>query len=253
MLKNCRPRNNRLLSTIIWRGRTDQRTVALTFDDGPHPEYTGRILRILSRHEVPAVFFPLGRHIERYPDLVREAARRGHLIGNHTYRHRHLIFLSRKAIGEELRRCSSLIEEITGREPRFFRPPRGLLGWSALREAARMGMRTVLWSCSAKDWTRPGVNVIARRVLSGSRRGSIILLHDAKFDDLEEDRDQTVRALPLIIRGLRRRGYRFVSLPELIGDPAGPAAGSSRGGMTSTHRNADSLTGTEQVLRGASR
>jgi len=210
------------LKAILWRGHTGRRAVALTFDDGPHPVYTERILQILSRYQVPAAFFPLGRHIERYPELVREAVRLGHLIGNHTYGHRHLVFLSRRAVREELRRCSSLIAEITGQDPLFFRPPRGLLGPGALREAARMGMRTVLWTCSSKDWTRPGASVIARRVLSGSRRGSIILLHDAKYDDLEEDRHQTVQALPMIIRGLRRRGYRLVSLYDLIGDRSGP-------------------------------
>lgn len=223
-----RSRPGRLFDTLLWRGRTGQRIVALTFDDGPHPVYTERILDILSRYRVPAAFFPLGRHIERYPDVVRETARRGHLIGNHTYGHRHLVFLSRRAVGEELRRCSDLIAGITGQDPFFFRPPRGLLGPSALRAAARMGMRTVLWSCSSKDWTRPGVEVIVRRVLSGSRRGSIVLLHDAKYDDLAETRDQTVRALPAIIRGLRRRGYRFVSLDDLIGKHRESGNGSNR-------------------------
>ena len=217
MTTSSRNRRAGLFNIILWRGHTGQRAVTLTFDDGPHPVHTERILRILSRHQVPAAFFPLGRHVERYPELVRETARQGHLIGNHTYGHRHLVFLSRRAVREELIRCSGLIDEITGQKPVFFRPPRGLLGWNALREATRLGMRTVLWTCSSRDWTRPGVTAIARRVLSGSRRGSIILLHDAKYDDLEEDRDQTVRALPLIIRGLRRRGYRFVSLDDLLG------------------------------------
>jgi peptidoglycan/xylan/chitin deacetylase (PgdA/CDA1 family) len=211
-------RGLQLLSTILWRGRTGQRIAALTFDDGPHPVHTGQILEILARHQVPAAFFPLGRHVRRHPGLIREAARQGHLIGNHTDRHRHLIFASRRTIREELGRCSDLIGEITGRQPLFFRPPRGLLGWSAIREAARMGMRTVLWSCSSRDWTRPGTDAIARRVLSGCRRGSIVLLHDAKYDDPDEDRDQTVQALPMIIRGLRRRGYRLVSLDDLTGN-----------------------------------
>jgi peptidoglycan/xylan/chitin deacetylase (PgdA/CDA1 family) len=213
------------MSAVLWRGDTGKRMVALTFDDGPHPVHTERILRILSRYEAPAAFFPLGRHARRHPDLVLETARRGHLIGNHTYGHRHLIFLSRRAVRDELRRCSDLIGEITGRRPLFFRPPRGLVGWNAIREAGRMGMRTVLWSCSSRDWTRPGVPAITGRVLSGSRRGSIILLHDAKYDDPEEGRDQTVRALPMIIRGLRRRGYRLASLDELIGNRpiSGPA------------------------------
>jgi len=214
-----------LLSSLIWRGKTGNSSMTLTFDDGPHPVHTERILEILSRHGVPAAFFPLGRHAERHPRLIRMISSQGHLIGNHTYGHRHVIFLSREAVRQELLRCSRLIADITGQRPRFFRPPRGLFGWNALREASRMGMRTVLWTCSPRDWTRPGATIIARRVLTGSRRGSIVLLHDAKYNDPEEDRDQTVRALPVIIEGLRDRGYRLVSLPELIAGRHGPETG----------------------------
>jgi peptidoglycan/xylan/chitin deacetylase (PgdA/CDA1 family) len=215
--KRYRNLHPRFLPTILWRGDTRKHSVSLTFDDGPHPVHTRRILQILSRYEVPATFFPLGRHVERYPDLIGEISDHGHLIGNHTYGHRHLLFLPRSEIREELSRCSHLISDITGQRPLLFRPPRGLVGWNALREASRMDMRTVLWTCSPRDWTRPGASTIVRRVLRGARRGSIILLHDAKYNDLSEDREQTVRALPSIIEGLRERGYRLVSLTELIG------------------------------------
>jgi len=223
--KGRRGRRAGLLSSLIWRGHTGNSSMTLTFDDGPHPVYTERILEILARHRVPAAFFPLGRHAERHPHLIRMISSQGHLIGNHTYRHRHLIFLSRETVREELLQCSRLIADITGQRPRFFRPPRGLFGWNALREASRMGMRTVLWTCSPRDWTQPGATTIARRVLSGSRRGAIVLLHDAKYDDPEENRDQTVRALPVIIDGLRNQGYRLVSLPELIAGRPAPEIG----------------------------
>jgi peptidoglycan/xylan/chitin deacetylase (PgdA/CDA1 family) len=207
-----------ILPAILWRGRLRDGSVALTFDDGPHPVHTARILDILRQHKVPAAFFPLGRHAERYPDLIREMSADGHLVGNHTYGHRHLIFVSRETARDELSKSSNIIESITAQRPRFFRPPRGLVGWNALWEASRMGMRTVLWTSSPRDWTRPGAGWIARRVLTRARGGSIVLLHDAKYDDLSEDRGQTVSALPAIIAGLKDRGYRLVSLDEMLPD-----------------------------------
>ena len=205
-----------VLRQTVWRGNTVNRSVALTFDDGPHPIYTAQVLDILRRHHTPATFFLLGRHVEQHPHLVRQIFANAHTVGNHSYGHRHLILAPQKLIRQEMVETSAAIERITGQKPRFFRPPRGLAGWKALSLASQLGMRTVLWSLSTGDWKQPGTDHIVRRVLDRVRNGTIVLLHDAKYDDPGEDRSQTVRALPEIIRGLKSRGYRLVTLPELI-------------------------------------
>lgn len=204
---------------IIWRGRAGNSSVALTFDDGPHPVYTAQVLEVLRRYGARATFFALGRNAERYPHLIRQISADGHTVGNHSYGHRPLIFTSGSLIRREMVRTSQIIERITGQKPCFFRPPRGLGGWRALRTASQLGMRTVFWSLSPKDWTQPGTRRIVQRVLSKTRDGSIILLHDAKFNDPREDRSQTIRALPDIILGLRDQGYRLVTVAELLASP----------------------------------
>lgn len=200
---------------IIWRGQRGNHRVALTFDDGPHPIFTTQILEVLRQHQAPATFFPLGRNVERQPHLIQQMFADGHTIGNHSWRHSRLIFASRTRIRWEIVETSAAIQRITGQPPHFFRPPRGLTGWRALQLASRLGMRTVLWTLSTRDWQRPQARQIARRVLTKATDGAIILLHDAKYNDPEEDRSQTVQALPEIIRGLRARGFRLVTLTEL--------------------------------------
>ena len=204
------------LRQTIWRGRAGDASVALTFDDGPHPIYTPQILEILRRHQTPATFFPLGRNVERYPKLIQKMFAHGHTIGNHTYGHERLIFTSGERVRSEMVKTSQAIQRITGQKPRFFRPPRGLSGWRALVLASRLGMQTVLWTISPGDWRRPPAGLIVRRVLTKAEDGAIVLLHDAKYNDPREDRAQTVQALPEIIRGLRELGYCLVTLTELV-------------------------------------
>ncbi len=217
------------LRQIVWRGRTGRGLVALTFDDGPHPIYTPQILQILRQHRASATFFPLGRNAERYPHLIRQIFEGGHTIGNHSYGHRQLLFVPRQRLYRELMETSAILKGITGQSPRFFRPPRGLGGWMTLRLATQLGMKTVLWTLAPHDWARPGAGLIVHRVLTKVRDGAIVLLHDAKYDDPEEDRSQTVQALPEIIAGLRARSYRLVTIAELEGAPKLKPRGGSRG------------------------
>jgi peptidoglycan/xylan/chitin deacetylase (PgdA/CDA1 family) len=203
------------LRQTIWRGRVGDASVALTFDDGPHPIYTPQILEILRRHQTPATFFPLGRNVKRHPKLIQQMFAHGHTIGNHSWAHERLIFTSGERVRSEMVRTSQAIQRITGQRPRFFRPPRGLSGWRALELASHLGMQTVFWTISPGDWRRPPAGLIVRRVLAKAEDGAIVLLHDAKYDNPKEDRDQTVQALPEIIRGLRDLGYRLVTLTEL--------------------------------------
>ena len=189
--------------------------VAITFDDGPNPRATPVILDVLRREEVRATFFVLGRHADRWPDLVRRMADEGHQLGNHGYWHRKLHRRSPAYVRDDLRRGAEAIERASGGiRPRLFRAPHGFRSPWVTPIASSLGERTVGWSLGVWDSARPGAGEIARRALDGARAGSILLLHDGDGYDAEGDRMQTAEALPAIIHGLRARGLRFCTLPE---------------------------------------
>jgi len=183
--------------------------VALTFDDGPSVTYTPQVLDILERLDVRATFFVVGTMVEAYPELVEQEAEAGMAIGNHTYSHPYLTpfgKLPRREIRREIRRCDRLLADL-GVDAGFFRPPGGSWSPRVLDEAERFGMRTVLWAVDSRDWTRPAFRALRRSVLDAARPGAIILLHDGGGD-----RSATVKALPGIIRGLRRMGLEPMAL-----------------------------------------
>lgn len=170
---------------IIWRGSRKEGKIALTFDDGPHPEFTPEILKVLRRYEAKATFFLLGSAIERNPDIVRMIAEEGHCIGNHTYSH------ARLRAGEletEVKITEDLIVRITGSSSRLFRPPRGELGLRVISTCIRNGLTCVLWSVDSQDWRGISCGEISEIVASYARSGDIILMHD--------DSEQTLHSLP---------------------------------------------------------
>jgi peptidoglycan/xylan/chitin deacetylase (PgdA/CDA1 family) len=185
------------------------RAVALTFDDGPNPDATPAILDALAARNTKATFFILGRHAERWPDIVRRIAADGHGIGNHGYYHRKLHFKSPAYVRDDLERGTRAIESAAGVRPRFFRAPHGFRSPWVTPIARSLGQRTVGWSLGVWDTDLPGVEVIARRTVEGTRPGSILLLHDGDGYDQAGDRMQTARAVPLIVDRLLMQGYRF--------------------------------------------
>lgn len=192
---------------------THEKVVALTFDDGPRPMFTPKILDILDKYHVKATFFMIGKYMDQYPDIVREVVRRGHAIGNHTYTHPHNIELDTQAQTiRELDRCERVIERLTGSRAHLFRPPRGLIDGSVFTIAAEEGYTTVLWSVCADHCDAPTPELMAKRALANNRPGGIILLHDGETGIRWKD----VAATPLIIEELQKRGYRFVTVPELL-------------------------------------
>lgn len=200
-------------SFVVRTAPCTHRLVALTFDDGPHPEFTPEILAMLDRLHVKATFFMIGQEMDRYPEIVRLVAAKGHAIGNHTYTHPHnLEACSQVQVAAELERCEHTIERLTGRRTRIFRPPRGLLDESVFAVATREGFRTILWTVCADHHDAPTPPQMAKRVLAAVRPGAIILAHDGTFASRWKD----VAATPLIVRGLQARGYRFVTVPELL-------------------------------------
>jgi peptidoglycan/xylan/chitin deacetylase (PgdA/CDA1 family) len=192
---------------------TGGRAVSLTFDDGPNPEATPRILDVLAREGVRATFFVLGRHAERWPELVRRAADEGHQIGNHGYHHRKLHIRTPAYIREDLELGTDRIQRASGQRPRVFRAPHGFRNPWVTPSARSLGQRTIGWSLGVWDSARPGADVITRLTVDGARPGSILLLHDGDGYDPAGDRTQTADALPEIVARLRAAGYEFATLP----------------------------------------
>lgn len=189
------------------------KVVALTFDDGPHPVYTPQVLDILMRYKVKATFFLIGARAERYPDLARRILAEGHEIGNHTYSHfADLPYKDWDTICREIVNGADAIERVTGVRPKLFRPPHGYLNYRVHTAAQIYGFTVVLWTVSADHHDAPTPEAMAQRVFRLVHPGAIILMHDGRTSTRWRD----VKALPLILSGLRKRGYRFVTVSELL-------------------------------------
>jgi len=206
-------RNSLIFGDVLRSLPTGSRGIALTFDDGPNPAATPCILDTLATERVPATFFVLGRHAERWPGLVHRIACDGHQLGNHGYFHRKLHTHGPTYVRRDLELGTTAIERASGHRPRFFRAPHGFRNPWVTPIARALGQRTVGWSLGVWDSARPGVDEIVRRTLAGVRPGCILLLHDGDGYDPEGDRMQTAHALPHVITALRQRGYAFRSLP----------------------------------------
>ncbi|MFE7122069.1 polysaccharide deacetylase family protein, partial [Streptomyces sp. NPDC057654] len=194
--------------------RAGAMTLALTFDDGPSPLYTPKVLAILARHGVQATFFMLGANVAKYPDTVRQVADAGHVLANHSWSHPNLETLRRAQVRDQIRRTQDVIERTTGRRPVLFRAPGGHFADAAMAECATLGLRPISWSVDPEDWSNPGSRRIADRVLADARTGSIVLNHDGTLSgsDVPEheglaDRTQTVEALGVYLPRLKAAGY----------------------------------------------
>ncbi len=185
---------------MLGRLPTRERVVALTFDDGPNPDATPRILDALAAADARATFFILGRHAERWPALVRRVHAEGHAIGNHGYYHRKLHFKSPAYVRDDLTRGADAIAHACGERPALFRAPHGFRSPWVNAVARSLGERVVGWTLGVWDSDRPGADAIARRTLDGARPGVILLLHDGDGYDADGDRRQTAEAVPVVAR-----------------------------------------------------
>ena len=206
-------RNSPLFGPALGRIPTDRKVVALTFDDGPNPDATPRILDTLAEKKVCATFFVLGSHVQRWPDLVMRMSHEGHQLGNHGYFHRKLQFKSPFYVSRDIRLGIRAIRRAGAPAPRYFRAPHGFRSPWTTPIASSYGERTVGWSLGVWDSDRPGVDEIVRRTLEGVSPGSIVLLHDGDGYNPDGDRMQTAAALPRIIDRLKDQGYEFATLP----------------------------------------
>lgn len=187
--------------------KTEKKRIALTFDDGPHPIYTPQMLELLKEEQVPATFFLLGENVELYGDVVKEIAKEGHLIGNHTYHHVQITSLSLEEACKEIQETSDLIEELTGTGTEYVRPPFGT--WNEELEE-RLNLIPVMWSIDTKDWTTQNVDWIVRETVKHAEDHDIILMHDSY--------QSTVDAVKRIIEQLEAEGFEFVTVDEIIMD-----------------------------------
>lgn len=192
----------------------DSLTLALTFDDGPNPRVTPKLLDLLGRCRTRATFFLIGEHVRAFPEIAKEIAARGHQIGNHTQTHPNLLFRSPSAIERELMDCQRTIEEACAVKATWMRPPFGFRGPQLNRVVRRLGFRGVaMWSVWAWDWKPQPAERVADR-LRRVRAGDIVLLHDGDPRTLEGDRLHTLAALEEWLPRWIEEDFRFVTLDE---------------------------------------
>ncbi len=181
--------------------------IALTFDDGPHPSYTKKLLDGLKERGVRATFFVMGEHAELHPDIIKRMHDEGHLIGNHTYSHIQLTSSNRQEFKDELVRTNKIIKDITGEEVQYVRPPYGSWDKSLEKE---LNMFPVLWNIDPLDWNTPNASKVARRVIKNAEENAVILLHDYY--------STSVDAAFMIIDKLTEEGFTFVTVDEILFD-----------------------------------
>ncbi len=188
-----------------------RRAVALTFDDGPHGEYTPQILDILEEQQVSATFFLLGQNVPKHPNIVKEIQKRNHEIGSHTHIHQELTKASRKELEKDIKESDEAIEKVTGEKPKYVRPPYG----AANKAVAEVVNRPLIeWSVDTQDWVSKDKHNIIKQVKQGVYPGSIILVHDIH--------PATIDALPEIITFLKDQNYEIVTISDLLNSPTKP-------------------------------
>ncbi|WP_235440448.1 polysaccharide deacetylase family protein [Paenibacillus sp. DMB20] len=189
--------------------------IALTFDDVPDPRFTPQVLDILKKEGVKATFFAVGDRARKHPDLVARIKRDGHAIGNHSYNHALFSKLSLEQFRDQIERTNRIIKSITGIFPRLIRPPYGEINEEQLRWARKNNYKVVNWNVDSLDWKGLCKDEVKQNILSAAGPGAIVLQHAG--GGVGSDLTGTIKALPEVISELRRKGYRFVTLPEMLG------------------------------------
>ncbi|MDD5085695.1 MAG: polysaccharide deacetylase family protein [Candidatus Omnitrophica bacterium] len=204
-------------NTVYHVERPDK-VVAITFDDGPSPVWTPKILNELKQANIKATFFMLGMHVEKYPEIARQVAEEGHEIGNHSYDHHGLIYYTNEELETEVNRAEKVIKDATGVKTIYFRPPKAWVTDSEKNKLKEMGYKVVLWSLNSKDWVTFDNKYMIKYILNNIRPGDIILFHDSGgvFSTEGGDRHETVLTIQRLAEKLREKGYKFVTITELL-------------------------------------
>lgn len=197
----------------VRRVATEDKVVALTFDDGPHPTETAKIVELLEKYGAKATFFVVGKNAENYPDALRMVAAGGHEIANHTYSHASFGASSADEVRREIARAEDAIFSVSGARPTLFRPPEGRITKNVVTVSREMGYDVILWSIDTRDWAHRGTAEIVANIKKNVTPGSIILFHDYISGERH-----TLDVLGVILPYLSSLGYRFVTVSELMGE-----------------------------------
>ncbi len=206
------PAASKLSLKSISSGPSDSKYIALTFDDGPHPVITLKVLEELRIRNIKATFFVLGERVKLYPSILQQVFTEGHEIGNHTYTHQNLHALSDEAIETEIRETQNIIKKNIGFEPKHFRPPYGVLRAESKWLLQQYHLQNILWSVDSQDWKFHNEDIIYNFVVQRVRSGSIVLFHDIH--------PGIMQALPRILDTLLAEGYHFTTVTDLCGLPS---------------------------------
>lgn len=210
------PKDNRENVSVISSGTVHDKWIALTFDDGPYPPYTDRLLDVLQAKGIHATFFLVAEQAQQYPELVRRMTAEGHTVGLHAFRHRDFLKLTEEEKRKDLEQGKNLLRDITGKNPVYWRPPHGFRDFSVMETAAAQNLAVVNWSVIPRDWTGIDSQEIYRRVMDKADDGAIVLLHDGDSPGYKASRQATVDAVDPLIDSLREKGYHLVSLEEYV-------------------------------------
>jgi len=188
---------------------TDQMALAMTFDDGPHPVNTPKLLDLLKSRNIKATFFLVGERVKMHPEIVRRILAEGHEVANHTWTHPSLVSISDEKIRSEFQRTADAIWDAAQYRPHIMRPPFGATNKRIEQWVYNeFGYSSITWSVDPNDWRRPGVQVVANRLIAGAHKGAIMLAHDIHAP--------TIEAMPQVCDALLAKGYKFLTVSQLI-------------------------------------
>lgn len=208
---------NQLFGRSYWHKNTHKKIIALTFDDGPNEPYTSETLDILNQYNIKATFFVIGQNAEYYPQVIKNIYNSGNVVASHSYSHLDNLPLEEKGtIDEEIDKNQNTIYQAIGKYPHLFRPPHGYKSPILLGELKKKELIPIEWSDMTSDWKQPGVKKIVADIVKKARPGGIIVLHDGDKTNHNSSRIQETEALPQIIDKLEEKGYKFVTVPELL-------------------------------------
>lgn len=193
-------------------GNIEKKSIALTFDDGPYEPYTTDLLAKLQEKNIKATFFIIAMEAEKHPEVVKQIVAAGHSVGLHQYRHVDSLKLSAAELKDSLLKGKAVLEKITGKEVKLWRPCHGFRDGVVLSVAKEVGLKVVNWDNIPRDWTLISAEEITRRVVKDANLGSIVLLHDGDSPTYKHPRTETVAAVPKIIDELKKQGYTFVAI-----------------------------------------
>ncbi|MBD2390847.1 polysaccharide deacetylase family protein [Aphanizomenon flos-aquae NRERC-008] len=188
----------------------EKKVIALTFDDGPWPNTTAKVLDILKKNRIKSTFFVVGQNVKNYPDLTKQIVADGHIIANHTWHHWYHQ-MNAQAAAYEVANTTDIIYQTTGVKTSLFRPPGGIMNNGVAAYAKNNKYAVIMWSADSMDYSRPAVPRLMNNIFREAKPGGIVLMHDGGGD-----RSNTVKALPEIINRFRKQGYEFVTVPELL-------------------------------------